>query len=321
MDRTRQKRLAIAVFALVAVLLVGIGAAPIFEVTQGAANPPQPPAPDSAPSGQGELDLPLSSVFIVVIGIVLVGLAGLVTQFARDPWDSFITLVEGIVASALIVGFWAGVGAYFQSRGSSAEGEGVRQPASRTLTPVSNDTGFGEGTSDPLAFPVDNTMFLALALGVVCVVAFLAWRSGVLSAVLESTGEPGSEAEDPEESLEAVGRVAGDAADEVESAVTAAAADNVIYDAWKEMVGLLGVSDPQSDTPRQFARAAVDAGMDDDDVSLLTRTFEEVRYGDETLSDQRREEVTEVFREIERSFGEDSGDSDDTADGELEETQ
>ncbi|MFW6349169.1 MAG: hypothetical protein ACOC3U_02185 [Thiohalospira sp.] len=48
-----------------------------------------------------------------------------------------------------------------------------------------------------------------------------------------------------------------------------------------EMVDLLDVGGPRDATPRQFERKAIDAGMDPTDVGVLTRTFEEVRYGDD----------------------------------------
>ena len=129
----------------------------------------------------------------------------------------------------------------------------------------------------------------------------LAWRSNGVRSALGLAAD--AVVDEGDGDLDAVGRVAGDAVDRIEDAPTATAADNAIYRAWREMVALLDAPDPQSGTPRQFATAAVDAGMDSDDVAVLTRAFEEVRYGGAELSDERRERAVAALGRIEAEHG------------------
>ncbi|MFC7194534.1 DUF4129 domain-containing protein [Halosimplex aquaticum] len=107
---------------------------------------------------------------------------------------------------------------------------------------------------------------------------------------------------------------AGRAADRLEA--RNADVDNEVYRAWWEMTSLLDVPNPDSATPGEFAEAAVAVGLREDDVTELTRLFEEVRYG-ERDAESREELAVSVFRAIEDSYGGDAaGDgSDGSADG------
>jgi hypothetical protein len=96
---------------------------------------------------------------------------------------------------------------------------------------------------------------------------------------------------------------AGKAADRLEK--HNADVDNEVYRAWWEMTNLLNVPNPDSSTPREFARAAVDLGMDEEDVDQLTTLFEEVRYGRRDAA-SREERALEVLRHIEEEYGADA---------------
>lgn len=80
--------------------------------------------------------------------------------------------------------------------------------------------------------------------------------------------------------------------------------DNEVYSAWRDMTALLRVPKPESSTPGEFAEAAVEAGLDEDDVQRLTQLFEEVRYGKRD-PEAREERALEVFRSIEAEYGTD----------------
>lgn len=99
--------------------------------------------------------------------------------------------------------------------------------------------------------------------------------------------------------VEAVGRVAGEAADRI---ARGAVADNEIYRAWREMTDHLDVANPQSSTPSEFAAAAVDAGMAREDVEALTGLFEAVRYGGEAVTEEREEAALDALRNIEAGY-------------------
>lgn len=78
---------------------------------------------------------------------------------------------------------------------------------------------------------------------------------------------------------------------------------NDIHRAWLAMVQRANPSNPRNRTPAEFARAAVDAGMDSDTVRTLTTLFEEVRYGGEPVTDERREVAREGLRRLDDPGG------------------
>lgn len=82
--------------------------------------------------------------------------------------------------------------------------------------------------------------------------------------------------------------------------------ENEVYRAWVEMTELLDMTNRETATPREFARAAVGGGMDPADVRDLTQLFEEVRYGDQPVTREREEGAATLFRRIEERYGETS---------------
>lgn len=109
--------------------------------------------------------------------------------------------------------------------------------------------------------------------------------------------EPGDEI-DPD--LEAFAAAAGRAADRIEA--TDAGIDNAVYRAWAEMTSMLSIPNQDTAAPAEFAEAAIEAGMEEDDVTQLTTLFQEVRYGE--LDPEPREELAvETLRQIERTYG------------------
>lgn len=104
---------------------------------------------------------------------------------------------------------------------------------------------------------------------------------------------------DGDDDVEAVARVAGEAADRI---ARGSVVDNEIYRAWREMTDHLEVDNPGSSTPGEFAAAAADAGMARADVEALTGLFEAVRYGDEPVTDEREERALAALRRIEEGY-------------------
>jgi len=99
-----------------------------------------------------------------------------------------------------------------------------------------------------------------------------------------------------------VGAAAGRAADRL-LADTDAAITNEVYRAYREMTAHLEVPTPAATTPREFAAAAIDAGLDPDDVETLTDLFERVRYGRDTVTETDRDTVAAILRRIEDRYG------------------
>ena len=52
-----------------------------------------------------------------------------------------------------------------------------------------------------------------------------------------------------------------------------------VADAWRAMVALVPVSNPEATTPAEYARRAVAVGLPAGPVNRLTALFREVRYG------------------------------------------
>lgn len=62
---------------------------------------------------------------------------------------------------------------------------------------------------------------------------------------------------------------------------------NAVDRAWAAMVARLDVDRPETTTPQEFATRAVESGFDREAVERLTRTFEEVHYGDRPVTRDR----------------------------------
>jgi hypothetical protein len=152
------------------------------------------------------------------------------------------------------------------------------------------------GPTAPPASPV-------LIAGVFSVVVIGGIALLVVTTGEEETFEP-TEEEPTEVETTAFAEAAGRAADRIDE--TNASVDNAVYEAWLEMTTLLRMNNPSSTAPRDFADAAVNAGLDRGDIEELTQLFNEVRYGNKEV-ETREERALEILRNIERIY-EESGD-------------
>jgi len=146
------------------------------------------------------------------------------------------------------------------------------------------------------------TVLVGLLVVVSVLFAVLAYRA----SGDDEAGEdqlPEAEAVDPEDrnALAAVGAAAGEAADRIEDA---ADVDNEVYRAWRDMTDHVDVPDSETSTPREFATAARDAGMDSAHVDALTNLFREVRYGGADATADREQRAVDALRAIEERYAE-----------------
>jgi hypothetical protein len=162
--------------------------------------------------------------------------------------------------------------------------------------PQGGTGGLGDGARTVTSPSI--LMFLVLGITLVGAVVLLVRSS---SGSEEETPEADA-LEESGEDIAAVGRAAGEAADRIESE---SSVENEVYRAWREMTEYLHVPSPESSTPGEFAAAAVDAGMDPEDVSELTGLFEEVRYGGHEANDEHEKRAIAALRRIERTYAED----------------
>lgn len=155
----------------------------------------------------------------------------------------------------------------------------------------------GAGAAETAARTVDPPTALLAVLAALLL--------GAVAVIIRATGDQRAGLEDrdgteepPSSAATAVAAAAGRAADRIE-----ADTDNAVYRAWREMTADLPVANPDASTPAEFADAAVEAGMDPDDVAKLTELFEAVRYGDRPVTEARAERATAALRRIERTDG------------------
>ncbi|MFC4541062.1 DUF4129 domain-containing protein [Halosolutus amylolyticus] len=236
------------------------------------------------------LEIPFLSELLALL-LLLAALAVLVS--AVRNWRELVPVAIGVVAlvALLLVAFLL-LGELSVMPGESANeslgGDGLG----------GGDGGDGSiGSSDTTPLPFVVLLVLTVAvLGMLFAVA----RSS--SADPESGSMDLVDGPDSDADRTAIGRVAGRAADRIERGDDV---DNDVVRAWTEMTALLDVDRPETTTPGEFATAAVDAGMDPDDVRELTRLFEDVRYGEYSPTADRERRAVRVFRRIERAYGDD----------------
>ena len=161
----------------------------------------------------------------------------------------------------------------------------------------------GTGGADPGSTVVPSTpsVLVTVLLAATLVAALVLFVKSTRGDAPDEEEPPVPEPDD-EVRVAAVGRAAGEAADRIE---TTNDLDNEVYRAWREMTTHLDVARPASSTPAEFAGAAVDAGLDREDVADLTTLFEEVRYGDRPATAEREKRALAALRRIEEGYADD----------------
>ena len=98
--------------------------------------------------------------------------------------------------------------------------------------------------------------------------------------------------------LPGLGRGDADGRAEGGAALGDPAPQNDVSRAWYEMVERVGLADRYDLTPDEHAERAAERGVDPEAAATLTRLFEEVRYGDAPVTDERRRRARERVQEI-----------------------
>jgi hypothetical protein len=226
-------------------------------------------------------------------------------QFVREHGIRGVATI-GIVAVVLVGGLWLLLSGLGATDGLFQQGDGGLGSGGSPALPGGSQQGPGDGSS-----PVTDPPTLLFAMfGIVLL--------GAVALIARSTGDDLSQPDPDEDAsgptdVAAVGRVAGRAADRIESSD---GFDNEVYRAWDEMTRHLDVPNPTSSTPAEFARAAIDAGMAREDVDALTEVFEVVRYGAADATERREREAVAALRRIERAYGDRDPESADHGPGE-----
>ncbi|WP_273838575.1 DUF4129 domain-containing protein [Halococcus sp. PRR34] len=289
--------------AVLAVVALGVGAATLDRIGSGGGGTGISDGDATGPGSGEALDLDRSppsessdssviSPLVRRILAVLLIAALLVGLYAwRDDLRSLAVISAALAVGMLLLYFLvtrfgsrsqSGRGGFLDGRKLALPGGGSLSDGARTVT-----------TESPA---------LAVLVGLVLVVGI-----AVLFHFARSDDETEPDAEtEPDDSTAAVaasvGRAAGRAADRIDEE---GEATNEVYRAWEEMTDHLDVANPGSSTPREFARAATDAGMTRSDVDELTDLFRTVRYGGRRITDDRESRAVTALRRIEHEYAED----------------
>ncbi|WP_255152532.1 DUF4129 domain-containing protein [Halorarius halobius] len=299
MDRSR---IVVALLALLAVVSISVAAATLNDTAGGSGGIGAGDTEDPG-LGEGSFGIDLSpptindagapgwlAVWLGRLLLLFVVLASLYAfyQLYREygPRGVAFAVVSAVVFAALVFLLF-GTG-----EGGMAPGLSDSDRNNTSIVPGGGVPGNAD-TSVPAADP-PTVLAVLFALALVGAGVVLVRATGDDEFTPEPEAVPAGE-----EDVEAVGRVAGEAADRI---ARGSVVDNEIFRAWREMTDHLAVDNPEASTPSEFAAAAVDAGMAREDVEALTALFEEVRYGDAPVTDEREQEAVDALRRIEEGY-------------------
>lgn len=215
----------------------------------------------------------------------------------------FAALLIGVAAGSIANPAPGALGpAPFDRQGSGGDIPGADTDPTDGERPRVTVPGLGVSVSVPILS--GPSWLLAAILG-------LAILIGVAAIAVSGRSQDRAEqltAVDEGEAATAVREAANRAADRIRTPGNAPV-DNEVYRAWQEMTSHLDVDSPASTTPGEFAAAASDAGLPTEDVQTLQRLFERVRYGNEPVTDNRREAVAAALDSV-AAAGEESDPAD-----------
>ena len=290
-----RKRVGFAILALLAVLAIALSAATLTDThdTSGGDGP----APEGDEPGVfQEFDQigGLGWAMYVLAAFVVLVAVGALFGVLRYPLDVAVEFGRTVVAGLFVVLFVGAILALMEGDPFQFPDPFGGQEPDNGGTGASGDEAIGSEAIDAVApTSADWTLLAFLLVGLVTlgVVGLLANR--------QLTADGSSETLPEQDALAAIGASAGEVADRLE---TSASVDNEVYRAWKEMIDHLDLDRPEVRAPAEFRDAAVDAGMEPEDVNQLTQLFEEVRYGGAQPTEEREARAVETLRRIERRY-------------------
>jgi hypothetical protein len=297
-----RRRVAFAVVGALALVVVALGASTLT-TTQGVAGGDAGDGPGERPQDSVALFGGSFGILAYLLFGAFAALAGVAILYMLTHPVTAVELLLRVAALTVGVGVLWAVLLWL----TVASGEEDDPPPERDQrTPAEDSTGGEEGLGDAAGDAVGQGVEVLLQDPNVVLVALLAALAAAVAAAayLTDAGEATDDSfgyDRGEDRLSAVGRVAGEAADRIDGD---AAVDNEVYRAWRRMTELLDAADEAARTPGEFHRAAVDAGMDPDDVAELTALFEAVRYGPADADADRERRAREALRAIEATYTE-----------------
>lgn len=269
-----------------------------------------PPRTEEPPVEGGGVEIPafLEYLFIALLIVAALALAWYLISHRRDAVKLIaIALGVGLVILALVYLF-------MQLDPSTALNQSPPEMGEMNETPSGGgEPGEGDGTDETVPRPLVTLLVALMVVTSIFVGALVVSRRDSDSIV---GSESAIETDPDDDNAAAVAAAAGRAAERIEASGDDDV-DNAVYRAWRDMTRLLEVDRPETSTPREFAEAAIDAGLARDDVDELTRLFEDTRYGHAETTDEMETHAVSVLRRIEDEYaaeheGENGGEGDAT---------
>jgi hypothetical protein len=246
-----------------------------------------------------------------VLGAMGLALAGGVAAAHRYFGDRLSTAVVSGVVALPVIFLWSLL-AYC----GDPSGETVNAPGADVAIETANETwlpffGGGSGESGGAVVSAPSAVaFLLAGIALTGAVVVLLASRGDDTVEIDTGGDAPDARSAPD--VSAVARAAGRAADRIDGD---AAVENEVFRAWAAMTDALDLESPETATPARFEAAAVDAGMDPDDVAELRGLFEAVRYGNRTPNADREQRAIAALRRVEDEYGDLSASADEDGEG------
>jgi len=257
---------------------------------EGGGSGPSVDPGDSGPGEQGDIETQGDTVdFQVCIEFLtqptavlgILGFMGVFFYGIQRRWNGATAMLVGTGVVPVVMGSYFFLTNCQTGTSSGGGGSGIPSPDP------------GAGLSAPNVPPTVLGVALVGVLGLAAVMLYAVTGDDEEFEPLDD--EEAESGPDEADFAEAAGR----AADRIEEANVEV--DNAVFRAWYEMTQLLDIPDPETSSPLDFAEAAIEFGLDEDDVTELTDLFNEVRYG-HMDAESREERALEILRHIESEY-------------------
>ena len=303
--------------AIVGIAALAVAAATVRSPTESG-RPGADGSGDGAGAGQPPPEEPPTVEFSALIEYLVVGFLILVAIaiawfLVAHRRELVRTIGAGLVALLLIVLLTSILFEYAAAIAELLGGQEPQPEMDHDGDDLEGIGGEGEATDETISIPMGPILVLLTVVTAIFVGAFLLSNHREEDVPTDATGEViDPDSRETENRTRELATAAGRAADRIESTDDI---DNEIYRAWVTMTAPLDVSHPESSTPGEFALAAVDAGMESEHVSDLTRLFEDVRYGHTEPTEKLESRARSVLRRIEETYAPDESEGNDSPRG------
>jgi len=289
----QRRSLLVLAIALIGILTIGLIAGTVNSTTVSESE--EGDVQESA--GEGEKSQPLDDSwgfwnppgFLAVLyqPLLVLGIVGGIAYAAKARRPLLAVVLAGAVLLYLVFAL-------------NAEPDLAFSQQNNATAPVDNDTsGGGSGSESTEESPTSILWAVAPLLAVLLLVVGLAFASS--SSEDEETSQAVPAEPESDTDAEEIANIAGRTATRIEESEKDTL-ENEVYQAWREMTGLLPVATPETTTPREFVDASTNAGIARSDAEELTELFEDVRYGGYTATEEMEARATNVLRSIEDTY-------------------